>query len=269
MLINVLMYALMVYLMFRMFRLSKRNKKNQQLIKMVNTIEDEAFFDNCDDYINTIQDTVFENKARIIKLWGMTYKHTYYGFEQLLEDINIDCLFNPKTGGIAENEDSFFYMYLAIPNMLYADNEIERKAMVFEKLAPYTDRLNSELSKVIGLCCEKYYQNEGDRGEEFYKKVIDGDYGGYKYSKSLIGLYKMICNAMLIKICSERGEDISEYDGLFRSFAQTGVGKRWCKAIDLELPAEEEPEEPADEPEPDAEAVPEETETETEKKEEE
>ena len=250
MIINILMYILMIYLMFRMFGLSKRNKKNQELVRMVNTIEDpDNFFDNCDEYINTIQDTVFENKARIIKMFGMVYHHRYDGFEEVLDDVDIDALFNPKDGTIKENEDSFFYMYLAIPNLLYAAGDDERREMLRRKMEPYAERLRTQLCCAISENCEKYYTGTDDRGEAFYRKVIDGEYGGFSYSKSLIGLYKMICNAMLIKIYGERGDDTEEFKELNLAFAGTGIGKRWMRAIGLEIPViETETEEDETEP---------------------
>lgn len=269
MLINVMMYALMIYLIIRMFTMNKSVNKRRRVITVINQIQDkDAFFAAADDLIANAEDSVIETKTKIIKLWGMVYHNDFTGFEDLLAQIDLNALFTTKKGvlSIEENEDSFFYFLLAIPNMLYGNGENELRKLVEKKIHEYDEVLNGQLTKAVSDHCTLFYDKTEDLGEEFFRSVSAGEYPGYRYSRQLIGLYKNICDTMMCKILQDRGDDISEYEGYAKGFANSGVGKRWISAIDLkiELPAEdEEPEEPEELPEPeviDAEIVePEET----------
>ncbi len=272
MLINVMMYALMIYLIIRMFTMNKSVNKRRRVITVINQIQDkDAFFAAADDLIANAEDSIIETKTKIIKLWGMVYHNDFTGFEDLLAQIDLNALFTTKKGALSieENEDSFFYFLLAIPNMLYGNGENELRKLVEKKIHEYDEVLNGQLTKAVSDHCTLFYDKTEDLGEEFFRSVSAGEYPGYRYSRQLIGLYKNICDTMMCKILQDRGDDISEYEGYAKGFANSGVGKRWISAIDLkiELPAEdeepEEPEEPEELPAPeviDAEIVePEET----------
>lgn len=272
MLINVMMYALMIYLIIRMFTMNKSVNKRRRVITVINQIQDkDAFFAAADDLIANAEDSIIETKTKIIKLWGMVYHNDFTGFEDLLAQIDLNALFTTKKGALSieENEDSFFYFLLAIPNMLYGNGENELRKLVEKKIHEYDEVLNGQLTKAVSDHCTLFYDKTEDLGEEFFRSVSAGEYPGYRYSRQLIGLYKNICDTMMCKILQDRGDDISEYEGYAQGFANSGVGKRWISAIDLkiELPAEdeepEEPEEPEELPAPeviDAEIVePEET----------
>ena len=252
MLINVMMYALMIYLIIRMFTMNKSVNKRRRVITVINQIQDkDAFFAAADDLIANAEDSIIETKTKIIKLWGMVYHNDFTGFEELLAQIDLNSLFTTKKGALSieENEDSFFYFLLAIPNMLYGNGENELRKLVEKKIHEYDEVLNGQLTKAVSDHCTLFYDKTEDLGEEFFRSVSAGDYPGYRYSKQLIGLYKNICDTMMCKILQDRGDDISEYESYAKGFANSGVGKRWINAIDLkiEMPAEdEEPEEPAE-----------------------
>ena len=259
MLINVMMYALMIYMIIRMFTMNKSVNKRRRVITVINQIQDkDAFFAAADDLIANAEDSVIETKTKIIKLWGMVYHNDFTGFEDLLAQIDLNPLFTTKKGALSieENEDSFFYLLLAVPNMLYGNGENELRKLVEKKIHEYDEVLSGQLTKAVSDHCTLFYDKTEDLGEEFFRSVSAGEYPGYKYSRQLIGLYKNICDTMMCKILQDRGDDISEYESYARGFANSGVGKRWISAIDLkiELPAEdeepEEPEEPQELPEP-------------------
>ncbi len=247
MLMNVLMFAFLAFMMIRMMSMSKRNKMNKELIDVVNAVFDEqVFFEKADLMIDTVNDPEFESKCRIIKLWGSVYYKQYDKFAELLEPIEIEPLFIKKKNGaetVDLNEDSFFYLCMAIPNLLYKPGKNDLRASLKEKLEPYRDRLNSQLFFQIGEACDRYYNNVDDRGEDFFKQVLDGEYGDFSYSKQMIGLYKMVCNAMLAAILKEqnRSEEYAECEPLLYRFGGMGVGKRWMESIGLEV-KEEKPE---------------------------
>jgi hypothetical protein len=245
MLINIVLFAVLAVMAVRMLILSKRNKKNKELIDVVNAIFDETvFFEKADHMIGTIDDPEFESKARVIKLWGSVYYKHFDQFEEILADIDIEPLFIKKNNkeSIDLNEDSFFYLCLAIPNLLNKTGKNNLRAALLKKLEPYNERLSGQLVKGIGDACTMFYDKKEDCGEAFFQKIMEGDYGEYIYSKQMITLYKMICNAMLAKLYLIHGnaEAYEECEPMLKKFAAMGVGKRWIDSIDLEVKLEEE-----------------------------
>ena len=246
MLFNILLYALMAFMIFRMFTMNKAMKKNRQVISVVSRIADpDDFFTAADELISTAEDAQIVNKTKIIKLWGMVYHERYDDFVNLLNEIEIDPLISRDKKGlpsIERDEDSFFYLLLAIPNMLYGNGRNDLRKLIEEKMKAYDTMLEDQLSKAVADHCALYYDGKDDLGESFFRNVDEGDYPGYRYSKQLIGLYKNICDTMLIRILRDRDEDASEYEDFARSFSQMGVGKRWLTSLKMEDLIEKEPE---------------------------
>ena len=116
------------------------------------------------------------------------------------------------------------------------------------------------------------HKREGQEGHKLIENIHGYQVAGYTYSKSLIGLYKMIANAMMAKYYENEGTlaEHPETDDLLKQFADTGLGKRWLKAIDLTVKTESEDTETFnnDEEEPES-TVTEEKEENTEKEEQE
>ena len=244
MLFNILMYAIMIYMIFRMFSMNKGATKRRMVINVVNQVQDkEAFFAAADDLIANAGDEVIAAKTKIIKLWGMCYHKDYEGFEEVLSGIDLKPLFSTKKGALSieENEDSFFYFLLAIPNMLYGNDRNDLRNLVEEKAHEYDELLSKQLIKAVADHCKLFYDKTEDQGESFFRSVSAGDYPGYVYSKQLIGVYKNVCDTMTCKILQDRGDDISEYEGYAQSFANSGVGRRWinCLGLKIDMPAEE------------------------------
>lgn len=267
MLFNVILYAIMIYLIIRMFTMNKSVNKRRQIISVVNKIFDETeFFSAADELIQNCGDPVIETKTRIIRLWGMAFHNRTARFEDELNEISLDSLFNVKNGrvSIESDEDSFFYLLLAIPNMLYGIDKTDLSEKIFEKVSAYDDKLENQLIKAVADHCMMFYKGEGDLGEAFFRNIDQGEYPGYRYSKQLIGVYKNICDTMLCRILSDRGEDYSEFEIYAQNFAKMGVGKRWIQALGLDIKAPEEEgnvieEKETEEPEPVTEEPEEET----------
>ena len=242
--VQIAMYILLAFLMIRLLSTTLRTKGGRILATVVNNVQDkEAFFEAVDNIIETDKSITQQNKARIIKLWGLLYHKEYDKFLPVLEDLDINTLFSTKGNKetIANNEDSFFYLLLSIPNMLYAANRDDLQVAIDEKVKPYDERLKDTLLKNLSDECIGYYRQGGETGKEFFQDILDGNYAGYEYTKSLIGLYKAICNAMLAKMYKDQGneEAYEEAIPLLQQFSQTGVGTRWLKSLGLDLGIEE------------------------------
>lgn len=240
--VNYILYGVMIFLIIRIIMMQRRTKKNQELIEAVQSVNDEdVFFDKIDTLIKHLEDKKEEEfivKAKIVKLWGLVYHNKFDEFEKLLPEIDANKLIVQKEGkpvDIELNEDSFFYLYIAIPEMLEAKNRTDLRKKLEAKTAEYDSLLNMHLVKAISYSLRKYYNHEGDRGLSFYEKVLSGDYGEYTYAKSLIGMYKSILNAQAAKLYLEKNdqEKFNNCMELLRDFKETSVGLRWLNDLGL------------------------------------
>ena len=239
-LVTFAMYFAIAYLVIKMFISSKRNGKNKMIIDAVRLInEKEMFFNRVDQLISTVNDPEFANKGRVLKLWGCAYHQDFSEFDSTLQELDIDSLIEDKKGvkSIDTNEDSFFYLYLAIPNVLHHVGRDDLRTTMHVKLQPYEEILENQLSKVLSDQLDKYYDSVDDRGQTFFEKLLEGDYEGYIYSRTMIGIYKNLANATLYKIYQDQAkfEQLEEMKPMLEQFAQTGVGKRWIQSLDITL----------------------------------
>ena len=226
MLFNVLLYALMIFMIFRMITTNRIVNRRRKVINVLRQVSDEqAFFEAADQLIQSESDPVIQAKTKVIRLWGLVYHNRMARFEEQLNELDINPLFAEKKGmiNIEGDEDSFFYLLLAIPNMLYGHGEIEMIDKVMEKVSTYSDKLEGQMNLAVAENCVKYYK------------------------KQLIGIYKNICDTMLCRILADRNEDYSEFEVYAQNFASTGIGERWIKALglDIKAPGEETQEEVA------------------------
>ena len=239
-LVTFAMYFAIAYLVIKMFISSKRNGKNKMIIDAVRLInEKDMFFNRVDQLISTVNDPEFANKGRVLKLWGCAYHQDFSEFDSTLQELDIDSLIEDKKGvkSIDTNEDSFFYLYLAIPNVLHHVGRDDLRTTMHAKLQPYEEILGNQLSKVLSDQLDKYYDSVDDRGQAFFEKLLEGDYEGYIYSRTMIGIYKNLANATLYKIYQDQAkfEQLEEMKPMLEQFAQTGVGKRWIQSLDISL----------------------------------
>jgi len=256
-LFNIVLYIILAVMLVRTFLLSKRNKKNQELMLLVRELDDEqSFFDKIDEYINTIDDAEFAEKAKVIRLWGVCFHGRYERFEKALDSLQLEPIVSSKNGrSITPNEDSFFYLCLAIPQQLLVDGRNEDLELLKEKMSSISDLLDGQLVEAINEQLEPFYTKTGDRGRAFFEKVMDGDYGEYTYSKNLIGLYKDIICVMLAKLYEEEGntEKYEEVLPTVQSFMDSRVGNKWVKGVGLNIELPKDEEEESDESESDPE----------------
>lgn len=238
--VTIAMYIAMAYLVIKMFISSKRNGKNKMIIDAVRLInEKEVFFNRVDQLISTVNDPEFANKGRVLKLWGCAYHQDFSEFDSTLQDLDIDSLIEDKKGvkSIDTNEDSFFYLYLAIPNVLHHVGRDDLRTTMHAKLQPYEELLGNQLTKALSDQFDKYYDSVDDRGQTFFEKLLEGDYEGYIYSRTMIGIYKNLANATLYKIYQDQAKfnQLEDMKPMLEKFAETGVGKRWIQSLDITL----------------------------------
>ena len=234
------MYFAMAYLIIKIFISSKRNGKNKMIIDAVRLInEKEMFFNRVDQLISTVNDPEFANKGRVLKLWGCAYHQDFHEFDTTLQELDIDSLIEDKKGvkSIDTNEDSFFYLYLAIPNVLHHVGRDDLRTTMHAKLQPYEELLGNQLTKALSDQFDKYYDSVDDRGQTFFEKLLEGDYEGYIYSRTMIGIYKNLANATLYKIYQDQAkfDQLEDMKPMLEKFAETGVGKRWIQSLDITL----------------------------------
>lgn len=253
-LFNLVLYAVIAFMIFKIFTLNKVQKKNRQLIDTIRNVDDEAtFFAQCDNMINVINDSQYIAKTRVIKLWGIAYHKRWDEFEAVLDDITLEDMIRENRGKISieNDEDSFFYLYLVIPNMLYINDRIEERKMLREKMDTVHEKLDGQLCLAMSEANDSFFEKTEDKGQAFYEKLINGDYGEYWYSKSLIGLYKSMAGTQLAVLYKEKNET-EKYEEMIpfvQDFHGSSLGKRWIAGLDVEFPElEEKDEEDTEEP---------------------
>lgn len=246
--LNLLLIAFSVYMFYRVFQLSGRGRLNKEMLKILDKMDDrDAFFANADEFINVSKDPEYGQKVRVLRLWGDVFYERDEEFKEHLEDLNIDILLQPtkKNQGFANNEDSFFYLYMAIPNRLNYRGRNDLRRIHEEKIAAYAEVNGDTLLKAIHDENRKFYDRTDDRGQAFIKQLLAGEYAGYRYSKQLIGLYKNCEEAILAAQYRDEGntEGYEECLKDIHNFAtNTRLGMRWLKELHIELPKEEEEE---------------------------
>ena len=248
--INLVMIGFTLFMVYRIIKLNSRNKLNKKMLSILDTIDDpDTFFAEADKFIETEKDAEFKEKVGVLRLWGDVFYERDDAFKEHLEALNIDTLLNPdgKNKGFSANEDSFFYLFMAVPNRLYYRKRDDLRAMVEEKLSAFEEGTKNGLLKKIFEENKKFYEGTEDRAKPFIESLLEGDYGGYQYSKQLIGLYKHCEEAILAVLHKEAGETEAYEECMadVKNFGtNTRLGKRWLKELGLELP--EEPEETED-----------------------
>ncbi len=256
------MTLFMLALIYRTWLQVRRNGESAKVLKMMQYFTDEnKFFEAADAEVQNQQNPEFRTKAIILRMFGESH---YLRKEQFLNDLqllDLSTLYaqnNNKRVNMDLNEDSFFYLYLAIPNNLYANGETDLLPPLYEKLAEYDNVLDSLLVTRLGKATRKYYLKEEGLGKGFYNALLEGEYAGLQYSKQLIGIYKSIATSMLARIALDE-DDQAKFEELLpelQSFAQSsGLGKRWIRELAIELPdvPEDNEEVETEEPEPEAE----------------
>ncbi|MBR2067672.1 MAG: hypothetical protein IJ875_05375 [Solobacterium sp.] len=233
----IVMYVVMLFLLFRIWKTAQMNKKNRVVIDAVKLIDiKDDFFTYIDTQLEQLQEPIYIEKLKVLKFWGKAYHDEMDNFIELMNSIDMTKLVVLKKNGVSinEHEDSFFYMLLSIPNILYGKGRVEERHQLEKYMDEMKEVLDHQLSFDIAKNAKKYYDEVEDKGQVFFEKVMEGDYGEYVYNKSMISIYKNICNALLHKLYlatdNPKQEETKE---MISSFNQSGVGNRFLKNLNL------------------------------------
>ena len=232
--------VVLVYMIFRTATLGMRTKKNQDMIKILNQMDEpEEFYKEADAYIEANKDPEFTQKVAVLRLFAdAAYDHDDL-FLKHLEELDLNQLLDigkKKKDGFSQNEDSFFYLYLAIPNILESKGKTGLDAKLVEKMDAYKERLSRTMLVAMNNSLHAYYNKEGDLGLSFDQSVLDGDYAQYTYSKQLVGLYKQMIEAKYTRLARDRGdtEAAATYVDDLKHFSSSRLGKRWLSEFHLD-----------------------------------
>ena len=233
--LNILLYIILIYFIIKMMFQKKATKRISKVVDLIKLVENE------EEYINKAQEeinaaTTVEEKTRfeVLKLWGEVYHLDYSEFDSLVENMDLDSLLNNSK---QNNDDSYFYYFLAIPNLLQADNQIDKIHTLMNKVG---DTYKNRLDYALAVACNKYYENSEDKGKQFFENLLEGNYEEYTYYRQLIGLYKQIAGTMLTMIYKD--VDLAKYEEMYdlaKSFYETRIGTKWINNIHLEMNAED------------------------------
>ena len=222
-------------------------------IEVIRFVDDENQFN---DRIIALEDQFrdknveFFQKTQVLKLWGAANHGRITSFSSVLEKLQPEKLIQHNKGtSIGENEDSFFYLYISIPNILYGQNQLELMEELFQKLSSISEQLSSEMVVQLGLQAKKYYQGQEDFGKSFYQSILEGDYETLTYSKNMISVYKSVCSSLLAKIAQEENdiEGLKAQMETVNHFNTLGVGQRFLNHLSFQMPKEEVKEESSEE----------------------
>ncbi len=258
-----LILILLFWMIFSIISMQKRNSKNKKMLDILSKFDDrDTFFEQADEYISTEKDAEYNTKLQVLRLWGYTFYEEDEKFREQLEALDLNpILFKGNKSNFSSNEDSFFYLFVAIPNRLYYRNRDDLRQLMTEKMAAYDSALSDTMLKAINEAAARFYTKTEDCGKEFFRILVNGEYSGMRYSKQLIGLYKQTAEIFLSKMAQDENDEetFKGYLDDLKSFSQTRLGGRLIKEIGVVLP-EEPAEETAEEAE-EAEAAAEEPET--------
>lgn len=243
-LMTLILFAFMIVMILRVVKLYGRQKKNQKILDLLDLVhEPDQFFPAAEAYVTGQKAPEFKAKGYVMKLWGDTLYEKDDNFRKDLEALDLSVLIgdlSKKDSGYDLNEDSFFYLYMAIPNRLYYRKNTELLNLLEEKMETVSGQLSDTLLLAMHQAAMKLYENKDDCGKDFFRKVLDGDYGGYRYSRNMIGIYKNCITIMLAKIYQNEGNQ-EGFDSLvddMKAFSEKRLGERWLEELDVKLPEE-------------------------------
>ena len=228
------------WIAFQYIMIKRGNLQGQYLNAMLKSLNDEEqFFIAAKEGLEKEKNPEFLEKIKLMKAWGEAYYEHFDAYAETIETVDLQRLVsNGKKSRVKENEDAFFYLHLIIPNRLYGCGQKELLNSLQEKMESIKKETENTLTYHIFEANMNYYNRTGDLGEQIYGEVLSGDYGGYTYSKQLIGIYKNIVTAMLAAVYKETGDNrrYNELNDDLTFFASMPLGLRWLKALGLPIP---------------------------------
>ena len=257
MIFNVLMYAMMIYMIIRIITMNGIRKKNNYISDLMQSVSDSAVFNEKADRLEETyaKDTQFINEINVFRLWEQALNERYVVFQKTVEGLDLTKLVRNTNKGRTIEEVPFFYLLQTIPNILYGNHNEEMRLLLKKKTDEVKDLISDQMTYQISEANAAMYAGEEDKAVSVYENILNGDYEEMKYARNMIGIYKKVCAAMLTKYYQDRdpakAEELKED---VKYFYEMNIGKRWLKNIGVEVPepveetaeedtAEEEPQE--------------------------
>lgn len=240
--LNIVMWVLILYLIIKIIYANQQNKKNKALIETMSNVGNKEIFNQKIYSLEKkfqVKNPVFLQKTEVLKMWGLAIYEDYEELMKVLSELKPDLLLSKKQDQfvLEANEDSFFFLYISIPNILYGNGHKELISPFFEKLCPIIKKTETSMVTQIGLEAKKLYLSEEDKGQKFYQMIINGEYENIKYYKAMIGIYKAICVSLLAKIAKDKNdqEAYANYINQIHCFNLSGACKRFVNNLHLDL----------------------------------
>ena len=184
----------------------------------------EGAVERIDDYVEKTTDAEYKAKAQVIQLYAALTKDNQRIKECLDKLDYYDILFKGNAFDASKavaNSDSFIWTIMIIARarqLSMPDVVID----VYERLAKYEEDLQYFVEYQTVKGAYECLMEKNGEGVGFLKKLIVGDYEGYRYDKRLIGIYKRMGATMLTYVLEPIDDDYRQ--DLF-AFAETLLGK--------------------------------------------
>lgn len=203
---------------------------------------EEGAAEELDSYVASESDPQLKNKAMVVKI----YQDLNDGIDvaESIRGLDLNVVFNANgrlsREGILANSENFIWAAM----VLCKAKELGKMDVLedfFTKYKELEEVLNPSVEYNVIKGVYEVLTGKEDEGEKFLSSLLNGDYQGYLYDKSLVGMYKDIAAAVKVY----KGETVGEFENdALKIFATKQVGSRIMKSlgiIDNYIVKEEEP----------------------------
>lgn len=222
-----IMSAIIIVMLINNVRKVKEMRKDSAYVdaymKVLKGEEDAK--DNLEKYLLEEKNIVTKNRALIVKAY---LEENDEDIKKVIDEINFDEILLENGKYVPENinksSDSFIWLILLL-------SKIKDK----ELLTYIYDKVNrNELEKhveflVLKAAYEIFVQKE-DRDVSFLNKLLAGEYVGFIYDKTLIGIYKKFAVSLLIY---DNQNVLEDDEIMMKDFVSTQVGNQLLTNLGL------------------------------------
>ena len=233
----IIMFILVIIITMNNFRMMKRAGQNKDYINCYKAMmnKDENAYEMIRDYIANAKSEEFRNKARIFKLFYDLEGDDYMDEIELL-DLHDFYHTNGKLDPRKIDYNSESALWLT--TLMAKANKLGRKDAVnaLYKKIDEQDRILDNYVEYNVLRSAKDIFNGNKQGNDFLRDLLAGEYRGYKYDKTTIGVTKKIAGCLL----DYNHSPYADFDGEIREFAKTKFGAMFMESLGIENKYKEE-----------------------------
>lgn len=225
------MFALVIMITFNNFKLMKRAGQNKDYINCYKAMmnKDEDAYEKICNYIENATSEEYKNKARVFKLFYDLEKGTY---EEELEKLDVHDFYytNGKLDRkkIELNSESTIWLItlMAKANKLGLKDAVNS---IYKKMESEENILGNYVEYNVLQSAKQIFNGEKE-GNDFLRNLLNGDYAGYKYDKSLIGFTKKVAGCLL----DYNHAPYADFDTDLKDFAGTKFGAMFMECLGIE-----------------------------------